>query len=207
MGGLDDLFSIYVIGRERGEGERHWRRWLGWGHSWCCKVAVEKRKSEASLYEDFVRAGELTIVDSEREQIDQAVDVIEQVFQAGLLGGIGADPWMVSALVDAVESAGIRPDDGRSTYFEAVRQGGTVGRVSQAVEWKLKDRSMLHAGQSIMAYAVGNLKVEMQGNAPAIHKQTAGSAKIDPAMAMFDAAFVMGRNPEPAAALPEIFVI
>jgi phage terminase large subunit-like protein len=58
-----------------------------------------------------------------------------------------------------------------------------------------------------MAYAVGNMKVEMKGNAPAIYKSTAGSAKIDPAMAMFDAASVMGRNPEAAGQAPEIYAL
>jgi phage terminase large subunit-like protein len=47
-----------------------------------------------------------------------------------------------------------------------------------------------------MAWNVGNAKVEARGNAISIHKQIAGSAKIDALMALFDAAAMMALNPE-----------
>ncbi len=47
-----------------------------------------------------------------------------------------------------------------------------------------------------MAWAVGNAKVEPKGNAILITKQASGSAKIDPLMALFDAAALMASAPD-----------
>ena len=49
-----------------------------------------------------------------------------------------------------------------------------------------------------MAWCVGNIKIEPTATGIRATKQNAGDAKIDPAMALFDAVTVMSRNPEPA---------
>jgi phage terminase large subunit-like protein len=54
-----------------------------------------------------------------------------------------------------------------------------------------------HGGCGLMAWAVGNAKVEPRGNAIANTNQASGSAKIDPLMAAFNAVALMAMNPKP----------
>jgi phage terminase large subunit-like protein len=62
-------------------------------------------------------------------------------------------------------------------------------------ERKFADRTLVHGGQTLMAWAVANAHVEPKGNAIIITKQASGSAKIDPLMAAFDAIALMSTNP------------
>jgi phage terminase large subunit-like protein len=48
----------------------------------------------------------------------------------------------------------------------------------------------------MMAWTVSNAKARMQGSAVLIEKAVAGKAKIDPLIALFNAAELMGRNPQ-----------
>jgi len=65
-----------------------------------------------------------------------------------------------------------------------------------AVERKLAGGTFIHGGSRLMAWCVGNAKVVPVGNAISITKQASGFAKIDPLMAIFDAASLMAMNPQ-----------
>jgi phage terminase large subunit-like protein len=75
----------------------------------------------------------------------------------------------------------------------------------KTAERKLADRTMVHGGQALMAWAVSNARVEPRGNAIIITKKASGTAKIDPLMAAFNAVAWMSANP--ASMQPSIFVI
>lgn len=195
-GGLDDLFGLSVIGRERSEREARFRRWFVWNHTWAHKSVLERRKSEAAKLRDFARACELTIFDEMGDDIEQIVDVIRKVYDSGKLAMVGLDPVGIGAIVDALVDAGISHPDG-SDMMVAVSQGYKLQGAIKTAERKLVEGTLIHGGQNIMAWAVGNAKVEPRGNAMLITKQASGSAKIDPLMAMFDAVALMSMNPEP----------
>jgi phage terminase large subunit-like protein len=70
---------------------------------------------------------------------------------------------------------------------------------------KLADKTLIHCGQRLKAWAVNNARVEPKGNAITITKQASGTAEIDPLMAAFNAVAWMSSNP--ASSQPSIFAI
>ena len=63
-----------------------------------------------------------------------------------------------------------------------INEGWNLSAAIKTAERKLDDRSLVHGGQSLMAWAVSNARVEPKGNAIVITKQASGTAKIDPLM-------------------------
>jgi phage terminase large subunit-like protein len=188
-GGLDDLLGVGVIGRDRIT-----REWLHWGHAWAQTDVLDLRKEIAPRLRDFERCGELTICAHATQDIAEVADVVEQLRDAGLLpaaGAIGLDPMGVTAMIDEIASRGIAEEQ-----MVAVSQGYRLSGAVWGVERKLKDGTFWHGAQTLMSWSVGNAKVEQRGNAVLITKQMAGKAKIDPLIALFNAAHLMSRNPE-----------
>lgn len=189
-GGLDDLLGAAVIGRER-----ETNRWLHWGHAWAQSDVLERRKDIAERLQDFVKAGELTICEADPTQdIRELVEICVRVKAAGVMPathGVGLDPAGVAATVDALAEAGIGGDQ-----VVGIPQGYRLSGAVWGAERKLKDGTFVHADQALMAWSVGNAKAEQRGNAVLITKETAGKAKIDPLMALFDAFVLMSRNPQ-----------
>lgn len=186
-GGLDDLLGIAVIGRDGETGQ-----WMHWGHAWAHRSVFERRKSEAARLEDFVTDGDLTIVESIGDDVEGVVAICQSVEDAGLLDKIGIDPYAIGGILDALEDAGIAKEK-----IIGVPQGWKLVSAIKTCERKLAEGTFIHGGSRMMAWTVGNAKVEPKGNAIAITKQTSGTAKIDPLMAMFNAASLMALNPEP----------
>lgn len=186
-GGLDDLFALAFIGRETGTG-----RWLLWIRAWCYRKVLDLRKGVASRLLDFERGGDLKIIDRLGEDIVECVDLIRKVEDTGKLASVGLDPFGVGAVVDALDEAGISGPQ----RVVGVSQGFKLMGAIKTAERKLADGTLVHADQPLMAWAVGNAKVEPKGNAILITKQAAGVAKIDPLMAAFNAIALMSMNPE-----------
>ena len=187
-GGLDDLLGLAVLGRERDT-----RRWLLWCRAWAHRGVLDRRKSEAARLRDLEATGGLVIVDDMAEANDQLAQVVAQVDAAGVLAQVGLDLYGPADAVDALVQVGIEGDD----RVVGIQQGWRLNGVIKTMENRLANGTMAHAGQALMAWCVGNAKVEPKGNAISITKQAAGTAKIDPLVAAFCAGALMVRNPEP----------
>ena len=188
-GGLDDLFGLCVLGREKGT-----RDWLAWSHAWCHVGVLDRRKSIAARLRDFAAAGELTIVDDELGDIAAIVEIVQQVKDAGLLACVGVDPAGLGEFIEAMAEIGVTQEE---KLLVGVPQGYGMMNAIKTAERKLANGTLRHSGSSLMAWAVGNLKIEPTATAIRATKQNAGDAKIDPVMALFDAVVPMSLNPEP----------
>ena len=196
-GGLDDLFGVAVIGRDRETGD-----WLSWARAWCMRDVLELRKDIASRLTDFERAGQLTLCDRATQDIEDVAAVIAKVQASGLLperGAIGLDPLAVGGLVDALAGQGLSDDQ-----MVSIGQGFRLSSAVWSLERKLRDGTLRHDGSDMMAWCVSNAKAEQRGNAVYITKETSGKAKIDPLCALFNAAKLMERNPVAANSGPSI---
>lgn len=188
-GGADDLLGLYVIGRCRLT-----KRWLGWGHAWAHQIALSRRKDIVPTLMDFVADGDLTICEFVAEDHAGVCEVVGALKDANLLperAAIGLDAAGVSALVDELSAVGITMEQ-----MVAIGQGYRLNGPILGMERKLMDGTFRHGGQRLMAWCVGNARAERKGNAVLITKQLAGSAKIDPLIAAFNAFKLMEQNPQ-----------
>jgi phage terminase large subunit-like protein len=200
-GGLDDMLGLAVLGRDRETGQ-----WLLWCHAWVHEIALERRKEIAPRLLDFQKQGDLTIVKRPGDDVMAVADRICQVRDAGLLPevkGIGVDAAGIGAIVDELITEERDVDMGQ---IVAISQGYKLNGAIKDTERKVAGRELLHAGRPMMAWCVGNARIEDKGNAILITKQASGKAKIDPLMAAFCAVSLMALNPAGAAA-PEIHVL
>ncbi len=192
-GGLDDLLGVAVVGRDRDT-----REWLTWTHAWAHPSVLERRKEVAPRLHDFARDGDLTLVQHIGEDVADVASICALIEARGLLDKIGCDPAGLGGIVDALAEAGI-PEE----KLIGVSQGWKLTGAIKTAERKLAEGVLVHGGQPLMAWCVGNAKVEPRGNAVIITKQAAGSAKIDPLMGLFNAVTLMSLNPA-TEATPEI---
>lgn len=189
-GGLDDLLGLAVVGREKGT-----RKWLHWAHAWAHEIVLERRQELEPKLRDLEREGDLTIVGLPGQDVIELADYVQKINEAGLLPekhAIGVDPAGIGAVVDelTLDDRGIDMDQ-----IIAVSQGWKLNGAIKTTERAVAGGDFVHGAQPLMAWAVGNAKVVPVGNAVTITKQAAGSAKIDPLMATFNAVTLMALNP------------
>jgi phage terminase large subunit-like protein len=187
-GGLDDLFGLCVLGRDAKT-----REWLAWFHAWAHESVLLRRKAIAPVLRQFEAAGELTIVDDRLQDLSGIIDIIAEVNARGLLASVAVDPAGLGELVDELKLIGLTPEGGQVV---GASQGWPMMNAIKTAERKLANGTLRHSGSALAAWAVGNLKIEPTATGIRATKQNAGDAKIDPAMALFDAVSVMVRNPE-----------
>lgn len=186
-GGLDDLTGLAVIGREKGT-----REWLSWCHAWADRKVLEVRKDIAPALRDFEKEGSLTLC-SVPEDARQVAAVVAQVMASGLLpdkAAIGIDPNCAGALFEALYAVGVT-----SEMIKRLLQGPALAPAVYGIERKLADGTLWHAQQIMMDWVIGNARVEPRGNHPMITKAVSGRSKIDPLIALMQAAMVMSFDP------------
>lgn len=184
-GGLDDLLGLAVVGRDR-----ETREWMVWTHAWAHPSVLERRKAEASRFRDFEKDGDLTLVQRIGDDIVEVADIVSRCESSGLLDKVGCDPAGLGGILDALVEAEVPQDK-----IVGISQGWRLGGAIKTAERKLAEGGMVHGGQRLMNWCVGNARVEPRGNAILITKQASGSAKIDPLMALFNAVSLMSMNP------------
>jgi phage terminase large subunit-like protein len=194
-GGLDDLLGLAVVGREAKT-----REWMAWTHAWAHPSVLERRKSESQRFLDFAGDGDLTLVHEIGEDVEEIAGLVAHVHASGKLDRIGLDPAGIGAILDALVAAkipmqGTGPDGKQFERVVGISQGWKMTGAIKTTERKLAEGGLIHGGQKMMNWVVGNAKVEPRGNAVIITKQAAGTAKIDPLMALFNAMSLMSLNP------------
>lgn len=192
-GGLDDLLGLTLIGRER-----ETRRWLHWSHAWAHRIVLERRKDIAPRLRDFEKDGDLSIVDSPGDDVEEVADLICRVKEANLLppkNAIGVDAAGIGDVVDELTST---ERDIKIEQIVAISQGWKLNGAIKTTERKLAGGEMVHCGSRMMNWCAGNARIVQNGNAISITKQASGNAKIDPLMSTFDAASLMALNPASA---------
>lgn len=198
-GGLDDLLGLAVVGRDADTG-----KWLSWGRGWIHQIALERRKSEESKYRDFIKAGDLVLVDRVGQDVDEVVQIVEQIVDTGLLDKVGVDRLGLGAIYDALVGTDDEPGPVEAAQVVGIPQGYQLNGAIKTAERHVAAKKLVHGGRALMAWCVGNAKTVMQGNAVTITKQASGVGKIDLLMALFDAVYLMALNPE-AKAGPAIY--
>ena len=186
-GGLDDLLGFAVIGRDKVTG-----KWLHWGKAWAHPSVLERRKGEAPRFHDFARDGDLVLVKDIGDDVMDVVDIVKRIHEVCVLDKIGVDPYGIGAILDALMEADI-PED----MVVGISQGWKMAGAIKTAERRLAEGNLLHGGSPMMAWCIGNARVEPKGNAVSITKQASGFAKIDPLMALLNAVSLMALNPTP----------
>lgn len=196
-GGLDDLLGQAVIGREKDT-----RKWLVWAHAWCHENVLNIRKNIAEQLRDYERDGDLTIISKPGVDCDEFGEICFKVYESGKLHKIGLDPEMIGSLIDGIVDAGV-PEE----LIIGIAQGWRLAGCIKTTERKLAEGVLVHAGQRLLTWCVGNARTIVNSNNVLITKQSSGKSKIDPLIATFNAVSLMSMNPMPSQKDYQLFFV
>ena len=199
-----------MIGREKKT-----KRWLAWAHAFISDLGIERRKANTEDYNRFEKEGTLTkfsFIDHFAgldvakipegyepplpDDIRYIVELVIKVRDLGLLAQVGVDAAGIGGIVDALAKIEITQD---AETLDAVRQGIGLMGAFKTIERKLGDRTFLHCGSELLNWCVGNAQVVLTSTASRIAREEAGFGKIDPLVAVFNAAHLMSLNPQAAS--------
>jgi phage terminase large subunit-like protein len=128
------------------------------------------------------------------DDVTAIVDIVRQCRDSKKLAKVGADPAGIGTIIDALAEIKITVE---SEILGGVRQGVALMGAIKTVERKLADGSFKHGGRPMMAWCAGNAIVQLTGTGMRIARDMSGYGKIDPLVAVLDAAELMSTNPEP----------
>jgi len=186
-GGTNDWMGLAVIGREPGT-----LRWLVWTRAWVHRKALEYFKDEAARWLDFAADGDLVILEKMEAGHAELAQLAVKVQDSGKLVKIGMDPAGTAKIIhETLIFAGIDEQ-----LLIGIGQGFRLTGVIKLVELKLVGGGLAHPGQAMMDYCVANARTESRGNATIITK-AASKGKVDPLLAVLDAAECMALAPPP----------
>lgn len=229
-GGLDDLLGLALMGREKGTGRwLVWAR--AYAHIQVLRrrksIAAElidfAKTGELQVFDSVgwqAPFGLAALIEADAPpapppeapdpdappmlppDIRALVKVIARPLELGLLALVGIDQHGVGLIAEGLKTIGVQEaEEGQLVPLLGVSQGYKLQGAIKTVERKLDDRTLLHGGQRLMAWCVGNARTVLQGNAAMVTKAASGTAKIDPLMAVYDCAALMSTNPEPAGSV------
>jgi len=143
------------------------------------------------------------IVEDIGQDVEQVGDIVMKCEESGLLDRIGVDPIGIGDIVDEIESKelnNINPKSKESDRIISIPQGWRLSGAIKTTERRVAGteeggKRLIHCGQPLMSWCVGNARCEVKGNNLYITKQASGTAKIDPLMATFNAVALMAMNP------------
>lgn len=192
-GGADDLQAVCVVGRERGT-----QRLLVWFRAWCLAKVLERYREIAPALYGFADDGDLELSD-DVDAIDEAVcDLADDLLAKGVLHSLWIDVETAKGIHRRLQARGFpaMTVDGKP-MVQGVKQGGWLHPYIAGVPRELAGGRMVHGGQRLAAWAVGNTRVKRTGNLSAIDKGESGAAKIDPVAALLCA--MRGMDDDPPA--------
>jgi phage terminase large subunit-like protein len=191
-GGTEDLFGVFVLGREKGTGV-----WLGWAHAFISPQGWERRKANQTVYQEFITDGDLTLIERMPDDITAVVDIVKQCLDSRKLASVGVDPAGIGTFVDELAKIGVTTKENGTGMLVGVRQGVALMGAIKTMERKLIDGSFKHGGRRMMAWCAGNAVTQQTGTGMRIARDASGYGKIDPLIAGFIAVAEMMLNPKP----------